>query len=341
MTIEPITVACVGAGNWGKNQVRAFATLPKCRLKYIIDITPATLQKMRLQYPQAVSTSDIGQALQDPEVRAMVIATSAPTHYRLAKACLLANKDVFIEKPMVLDVNEGMELIELAERYHLHIQVGHLLLFHPAVTMLKQLLDQGHLGTLKYIYTQRLNLGTVRSDENALWSLGPHDISLANFLLEGEPADVTAVGGSYLQKNIEDVVFLHLEYPGQRSVHIHVSWLDPHKTRRVTLVGSQKMAVFDDMQTVEKLRVYDKGIQQDSYETFRESFGLRDGDIVIPSIPNIEPLRLQAEHFLACVTTRQQPLVSGPQGLSVVRTLQQADVMLRSGSSRNTRLRAA
>lgn len=335
--MDPVTVACVGAGNWGKNQVRTFATLPACRLKYIIDITPATLQKMQLQYPQTVATSEIGQAIEDPEVQAIIIATSAPTHYRLAKAALLAHKDVFIEKPMVLDLIEGMELIELAERNNLLIQVGHLLLFHPAVTSLKLMLDRGDLGTLKYIYTQRLNLGTVRSDENALWSLGPHDISLANYLLASEPVTVTAVGGSYLQKNIEDVVFLHLEYPGQRSVHIHVSWLDPHKTRSVTLVGSRKMAVFDDMQMVEKLRIYDKGLQQDSYETFRESFGLRNGDIVIPSIPNVEPLRLQAEHFLLCVATRQQPLVSGPQGLSVVRTLQHADAILHQSSSHGSR----
>jgi predicted dehydrogenase len=246
----------------------------------------------------------------------------------MAKKALESGKDVFIEKPMVLDPAHGEELIDLAKRKSRLIQVGHLLLFHPAVLLLKRLVDSGELGTLHYIYTQRLNLGTVRSDENALWSLAPHDLSLANYLLNASPARVSCSGACYLQKHIEDVVFLDLAYPDGRIVHVHVSWLDPHKTRRITLVGSKKMAVFDDMEPVDKVRIYDKGIANENYETFQESFGIRNGDILIPSISSAEPLRLQAEHFVQCVANRTRPLVSGKEGLSVVHILRQADECL-------------
>ena len=241
----------------------------------------------------------------------------------------MAGKDVFIEKPMVLDLEQGENLVNLADCAGLLIQTGHLLLFHPVVTYLKSLIHGGELGTLHYIYTQRLNLGTIRTEENALWSLAPHDISLANYLFDAEPIAISSEGGRFLQESIEDVVFLHLQYPNNRLAHIHVSWLDPHKTRRVTLVGSRKMAVFDDRDPSEKLRIYDKGVAGEGYETFRESFCVRIGDIVIPNIPNAEPLRLQAEHFLSCVATRSQPLVGGREGLSVVKTLQEADRLLK------------
>lgn len=324
-----IGVACVGAGAWGRNQIRVFAALPAAKLSFIVDSSPSVAEWARSQYPGVVATSDLQAALSDPETKAVVIASPARTHYSIARQALLAGKDVFIEKPMVLDPEEGEELVASAERGGLLIQTGHLLLFHPVVAYLKSVIQSGELGKLHYVYTQRLNLGTIRTDENALWSLAPHDVSLANYFFDAEPIEIAAEGGRFLQQAIEDVVFLHLTYPSGRLAHIHVSWLDPHKTRRITLVGSRKMAVFDDRDPAEKLRIYDKGIAEEGYETFRESLGVRNGDIVIPSIPNVEPLRLQAEHFLSCVATRKPPLVGGREGLSVVRILQAADRLLR------------
>jgi predicted dehydrogenase len=324
-------VACVGAGDWGKNHVRVYAALPSAFLKYIVDVSPQTIAAMRSRYPDTTVTADLETVLADPAVRAVVIASPASTHFATARAALRAGKDVFIEKPMVLDPNDGEELVRLADHGGLLIQTGHLLLFHPAVTYLKKLVGAGELGDLHYIYTQRLNLGTIRTEENALWSLAPHDISLANYLFGAEPAAIPSDGGRFLRETIEDVVFLRLQYPGNRLAYIHVSWLDPHKTRRVTLVGSRKMAVFDDMEPSEKLRIYDKGVAGGDYETFPESLNVRIGDIVIPNIPNVEPLRLQAEHFVSCVATRSRPLVSGHEGLSVVKILQTADRALACG----------
>ncbi len=337
MTTPLVGVACVGAGNWGKNQVRAFANLAEARLRYVVDPAPAVLNRMRAQYPGVVATRDPGEALADPEVHAVVIASPPSTHHATARAALLAGKDVLIEKPMVLDPAEGEDLVALARSTGRLIQVGHLLLFHPVVRYLKDMVTRGEFGSLHYIYTQRLNLGTVRRDENALWSLAPHDVSLANYIFDAEPLAVFARGGCFLQEEIEDVVFLHLEYPGGRLAHVHVSWLDPHKVRRATLVGSRRMAVFDDMETSEKLRVHDKGVSREGYETFRESFAIRNGDIVIPSVPLVEPLRLQAEHFVACVIERREPLVNGQAGLSVVRTLHEASNLLRQARGRPAR----
>lgn len=330
MTERPIGVACLGAGAWGRNQIRVFAGLPGCQLKYIVDLSSSALEQMRSLYPQAMPLPDLASAIADPAVAAVVIATSAPTHAAHARDALLAGKDVFIEKPMALDCADGEELVRLAEERGRIIQVGHLLLFHPAVAYLKDLVQRGELGTVHYAYTQRLNLGTIRSDESALWSLAPHDISLLNYLFDAEPVEVSARGGRFLQSEIEDVVFLSLQYPSGQLAHVHVSWLDPNKTRRVTLVGSRKMAVFDDMVTTEKLRIYDKGASRECYETFRESFDVRTGDILIPNIPVVEPLRAQAEHFLTCIRTRQRPMVSGEEGLAVVRIIQRADAELRS-----------
>jgi predicted dehydrogenase len=334
VTTPIIGVACVGAGNWGKNQLRAFAGLTEARLRYVVDAAPAVLGRVRSLYPSAKATTDLRDALADPGVDAVVVASPPATHHAAAKAALLADKDVLIEKPMVLDPAEGEELVEIARGRGRLIQVGHLLMFHPVVRYLKDMILRGELGTLHYLYTQRLNLGTVRKDENALWSLAPHDVSLANFFFDAEPLSVHARGGCFLQNHVEDVVFLHAEYPGNRFAHCHVSWLDPHKVRRATLVGSRKMAVFDDMESAEKLRIHDKGFSREGYETFLESLSVRNGDIVIPSIPLAEPLRLQAEHFVSCVIERRQPLVGGREGLSVVRTLHAASALLRQERSR-------
>ena len=258
-----------------------------------------------------------------------MIATTAPTHYRLCKAALEAGKDVYVEKPFVLDVQEAQKLIGLAADLDRILRVGHLLENHPVINHLKQMISNDEIGRIHYIYSQRLNLGTVRGDENALWNFAPHDISSILYLLGKEPTDVSARGQSYLQRDIEDVVFLTLNFGDESMAHIHVSWLDPHKSRKVTIVGSQKMAVFDDLESAEKLRIYDKGADfSTDYDTFAEYIGLRFGDITVPYIKVGEPLRIECEHFLDCVRERKQPLSDGPDGLRVVKILSAAQLSL-------------
>ena len=328
---QPIPIAVVGLGNWGRNHLRTLAGLPQCRVKYMFDHDPATIAQLGPLYPRIEVADGLERILGDDQVRAMVIATSARSHGELARRAIEAGKDVFIEKPMTLRIDEGRQLVKAAERRGTLIQVGHLLLFHPAVAMLKQMIRDGDLGRIHYIYSQRLNLGVVRSDENSLWSLAPHDISLANHLLGDAPHGIDAIGGAYLRPDIEDVIFMTLTYPGGRIAHIHVSWLDPHKVRRLTIVGSAKMAVFDDMEPVEKIRIYDKGAQATEYDSYGVAVKVRTGDTLIPAVPNGEPLREQALHFLDCVRRRQRPRVDGRDGLEVVRVLQEATGQLHSG----------
>lgn len=317
-------IAIVGLGRWGRNHIRTFANLNDCEVKFLWDLSPQAIAAQLRAWPALRAADSLDQILADPQVQAVVVATSARSHYAIAGAVLQAGKDVFIEKPMTLDVAQGEELCALAERNGRLIQVGHLMLFHPAVTYLKSLIDSGELGEIYYVYCQRLNLGLVRTDENSLWSLAPHDLSLVNYLLSASPVSLKATGGCYLQKEIEDVIFITLVYPGGRIAHVHVSWLDPHKIRRLTIVGSRKMVVFDDMETTEKIRIYDKGISRLEYENFGELLSVRSGDIHIPSVPNTEPLKVQAQHFLDCVRGRRRPLVDGQCGLAVVRALTEA-----------------
>ena len=328
--IEPVGLAIIGLGNWGRNHVRTLASLPDCRVHYLYDKRPEAVQTQLRTYPHLRSARSLEEIWNDPRVEAVVIATTAATHGELAEAALLAGKDVFVEKPMTLSVEQGERLCELAERDARIFQVGHLLLHHPAVQYLKRLIADGELGDVQYVYSQRLNFGVVRSDENSLWSLAPHDISLIDYLMEASPVAVRATGGCYLQTGIEDVIFLNLTYPRGRIAHIHVSWLDPHKVRRLTIVGSRKMAVFDDMQTTEKVRIYDKGVQRLEYENYGELMSVRTGDILIPSIPNTEPLKAQAQAFIEAVCTRRPPLADGRHGLAIIRTLNEATRQLQS-----------
>ena len=295
-----IEVAVVGVGGWGKNLARNYFQIAEANLRYVCDLDENKLEAARIQYPGVLTTNNFDEMLTDTELDAVVIATTAPSHYPLAKAALLANKDVYVEKPFVLEVAEAEELVELAESTDRILMVGHLLEYHPVVIKLKQMIDSGELGDIYYIYSQRLNLGTVRKDENALWNFAPHDISSILYLLDKEPVDISARGQSYLRDGVEDVVFFTLTFADNSMANIHVSWLDPHKVRKLTIVGSNKMAVFDDLEANEKLRVYDKGAQFTSdYDTYAEYIGLRFGDITIPYIKSGEPLRAECMHFPA------------------------------------------
>jgi predicted dehydrogenase len=324
-----INIAVVGAGAWGKNHIRVFSELPNVRLKYVCDSDPSKLAFVRKAYPQSQAVENLNPILQDPEVRGVVVASSAISHYSLSKEILSAGKDVLVEKPMALNEKDAKEMLEIAEKKDQILMVGHLLIYHSVVDRLKEMISSGELGKIHYIYTQRVNLGVIRQDENALLSFAPHDLSVILHLIEEKPVVVSAHGESYIQKGIEDVVFLSLRFSDGKMANVHLSWLDPHKVRMVTIVGSKKMVVFDDMETSEKLKIYDKGVKSPSYDTYAEYLSLRYGDITIPNIKMVEPLRAEAEHFIHCIESRANPKTGGREGAAVVKILAAAQQSLK------------
>jgi predicted dehydrogenase len=326
-----VTLGQVGLGYWGPNLLRNFNGLAQARVKVCCDLDEAALRRVAGQYPGLQTTADYGELLSDSEVEAVVVTAPTPAHYELAKAALLTGRHVFVEKPIALAVDEAEDLAALAEARGRVLMVGHLLMYHPAVARLKQMVDGGELGEVYYLYASRLNLGQVRRSENAMWSLAPHDISVALYLLGEEPEAVAAQGLTYLQPGIPDTVFLTLRFASGRAAHIHVSWLDPHKVRRITVVGSQKMAVFDDVDSTEKLRIYDKGVQRPAYDSYGDSLSLRFGDIHIPRIDMREPLRLECQHFIDCIVNGQTPLSDGRNGIQVLRVLEAGQQSLEMG----------
>jgi predicted dehydrogenase len=316
-----LNVGIVGLGHWGPNLMRSMSRIGRVRLKYACDLDEDKRMKLTGQYPETRFTGNLEELLADNELDAVVVAAPVLAHTALARRVLQAGKDVFVEKPLALSPSDAEDLIELATERDRILMVGHLLEYHPAITRLKEIVDSGELGEVFYVYTHRLNLGIIRQDENALWALAPHDLSVSTYLLQQEPVEVQATGRSYLKKGVEDVVFGTLHFGDGKIAHLHVSWLDPHKERKITVVGSEKMAVFDDMSRDEKLKIYDKGVQKPEYESDGEYTNLRFGDIAIPHIPNDEPLKLECEHFVGCLIERKQPGSDGYSGLRVVRIL--------------------
>jgi len=333
---KPIGIAVVGAGGWGKNHVRNFAAIPESDLRYVCDRHEGIRDSMAALYPSVQVVGDMQKAFADPAVSAVVVATHAPSHFEVADAALRAGKDVFVEKPLCLSGERATALCKLAEERGLILMVGHLLLYHPAVDRLKELIDTGELGDVLYIYSQRVNLGVVRQAENAWWSLAPHDISVANYLLGAFPEAVSATGSCYLQaeRGVEDVVFATLHYPGGRMAHVHVSWLDPHKTRKLTVVGDRKMAVFDDTSPDQKLAVFDKGVEPPATLSYEQGVRIRTGDILIPALKMAEPLRRECLAFLDAVRTRKAPVADSASGLHVVRALEGGARSLEQGGAR-------
>ena len=322
-----VRTAVVGCGYWGKNLVRNFSRLSDLRV--CCDTDPELRKKTAAAHPGMEIRADYDMVMNDAEIDAVILATPAPLHAEMAIAALERGKHVFVEKPLALSRGDAERMVAAAEAAGRVLMVGHLLEYHPAVNYLKQLIESGELGDVYYIYTQRVNLGKVRSDENALWSLAPHDIAIILYLLEEEPTEIMASGQAFLQEGIEDAVFVTLRFASGRVAHVHVSWLDPHKERRVTVVGSQKMAVFDDMEPMEKVRVYDKGVDRSQteapdYETYAELLQLRIGDVLIPRIPADEPLALECQEFLRAVETGQPPRSDGADGMAVVGVLEAA-----------------
>jgi predicted dehydrogenase len=319
-----LRVAVVGTGAWGKNLVRNFSQIPEAELACCCDSDEGRRKAIAQGYPGVATTGNFDDILADGSIAAVIIASSAVAHYPLAKAALEAGKHVYVEKPLALSTVHAEELVSLAETKKLKLMVGHLLLYHPAVTYLKEIVDSGDLGEVFYIYSQRVNLGKIRQDENALWSFAPHDISVILYLLDRLPESVSARGESYLQQGVEDVVFVNMKFPDRKMAQLQVSWLDPHKVRKITIVGNKKMAVFDDTESVEKLKIFDKGVSGVSYESYGDSLTIRFGDIKIPHVSMTEPLRAECKHFIDCIIEDKQPLTDGTDGVRVVRILEAA-----------------
>jgi predicted dehydrogenase len=330
---EKVNVAVCGAGYWGKNVIRAFNDVAAAQLRYVCDLDESLLAALKIRYPNIRMTTAYDEVLGDDEVRAVAVVTPPGSHFEVARRALDAGKDVFVEKPMTLSVEDAKALVAFAEARGRILMVGHLLEYHPGLWKLKQLIDDGELGEILYICCRRVNLGQVKRGENALWSLAPHDISTVLYLLGEEPLTISARGESYLQQGIHDIVFVTLQFSSRRLVQIHVSWLDPRKAREMMVVGSKKMAVFEDTRPTEKLVVYDSGITgvRENFESYQDFLTLRFGDITIPRLDGREPLVLETRHFVECVRTRQRPRTDGRNGLRVVRVLAAAQASLDRG----------
>ena len=317
-------IAQAGLGAWGKNLARNFDELAD--LVWLCDADESTRREFASRYRRARVTGDFDEVLADQAVEAVVVATPVVTHYELARRALEAGKHVFVEKPPAMRTDEMEELCELAEERDLVLMPGHLLLYHPAVKTLKDLIEAGELGEVLCVYSNRQNLGVIRKHENALLSLGVHDLSVILHLLGEEPAEVWAHGNAFLTEGVEDIVFCYLRFPSGKIAHMHLSWLDPHKMRRITVVGKEKMVVFDDMELERKVTIYEKGPWQPS-ETWGE-WQTRTGDIFSPKIPNDEPLRLECRRFLELVAGEGDPVRPAQDGLAVVRALEQLQTSL-------------
>jgi len=324
--VTDVRVAQVGLGKWGQNLVRNLDVLG--RLTWLCEASDERREAFAQRFPNARTTASYEELLADPELEAVVLATPVPTHHALAKQALEAGKHVFVEKPPAMRAGEMEELVALSEERGLVLMPGHLLLYHPGVRKLKELVDSGDLGDVLCIYGNRQNLGTIRKDENALWSLGVHDLSVIQYLIQEEIVEAAAHGHAFLNEGVEDVVFCYLRFASGKIAHMHLSWLDPHKMRRLTVVGRDKMAVFDDMELDHKITVYDKAPEQpsDSYGEWRT----RTGDTFSPKLSNAEPLKLECQHFVRLV----QEGWDGREmrdGLEVVRALELLTGSLRDG----------
>lgn len=321
--MKRVRIGVLGAGAWGKNHVRTIAAMGEAELSGVADVNAGVRDKLARQYPATLITDDPAKVIEGSD--AIIVATPARTHAELAMRSMEAGRPTLVEKPFALTVADAERMADMAARKKVPLLVGHLLEYHPVVERLRSMIQEKALGEIYYLYSQRVNLGQIRPDENALWSFGPHDVSVALFLLGEAPVTVAAQGHSYLQKGIEDIVFLHMNFRSGVMAHVQMSWLDPHKERRLTVVGSRQMAVFDDMASREKLRIYDKGVDRPpEYRSYGESLTIREGDIFIPRVPNTEPLQVQLQHLVRVARGEEQPRADAQDGVRVVRVLESA-----------------
>jgi predicted dehydrogenase len=318
-----IVLAQAGVGYWGKNHFRVFSGLKDCRLKICCDKKKEALEKIVKDDTCEVKvTTDFDDIIKDKKIDAVVITTPSETHSELAIKALSSGKHVFVEKPLALNIADAEKMVKVAEKNKKILMVGHLLLYHPAVKLLKSYVENGSLGDLNYMYSTRVNLGQVKAEENALWSLTAHDISVAIYLVGKIPGEVSATGKCYIRDSVQDIVFVSLSFDNKTMAHIHASWLDPHKVRQFTVVGSKKMIVFDDMAATEKIRIYDKGVDWQRNESSYDAFlTLRQGDIHIPKIDMVEPLKVECQNFIDSIKNKTTPAADGRNGLQVLRVL--------------------
>ena len=328
-----VTIAQFGCGYWGPNLLRNLVSNKRCRVKTVVDSSKERREYVKGLYPAVAVTGNGDDVINDPEINAVVIATPVQTHFELATNLLKSGKHVLIEKPMARTVDEVKEIGRLADENKLTAMVGQTFLYNAAVRYVKKLIDSGELGAIRYIYSQRLNLGRIRSDVDALWNFAPHDISIIQYWL-GDPTPVSIVkhGIDYIQKGIDDVVFLNIIYPDKVMANIHVSWLDPHKIRKITIVGSKKMVVYDDIAD-NKIAIFDKGIDtmaklgenMDFDNPNFQTFSHRSGDVLLPKINFQEPLKVEVDHFIDCIIKDYKCLTGPDHALNVVKILSAGD----------------
>ena len=325
-----IQIGVVGCGYWGPNLIRNLKQNPECHLKVLCDVSEQRLRHMIRLYPDLGTTTRFDELVNDPALDAVVIATPVRFHYEMAKACLEAGKHVFVEKPMARTAAEGEELVELAQKQQLVLMVGHTFLFSPAVRRMKEIIEAGDIGEIQYISARRLNLGLFQKDINVAWDLAPHDISIILHLLEEQPSTISCQGSSHVTRGIEDVTMMYLNFRKNRCAFVQNSWLDPKKVRQMTVVGSQRMIIYDDTEPLEKLKIYDARVEvPPHYDTFAEfTYSYHYGDAYIPYIKQDEPLKLECQHFLDCIHHGQIPITGGQLGLEVVRILEAASESL-------------
>ncbi len=332
---KTIKVGVVGCGYWGPNLIRNLRQATDCHLATLCDLSEDRLRHMRKLYPDLATTSRFEDLLENAELDAVVIATPARFHFEMAKAALYAGKNVFIEKPMARTTAECEELIALATKQGLIIMVGHTFLFSPAVRRMKEIIDAGDIGKVQYIAARRLNLGLFQKDINVAWDLAPHDISIILHLLDEKPLSVSCQGSSHVTKGIEDVTMMYLSFAKSRCGFIQNSWLDPKKVRQMTVIGSQRMIVYDDTEPLEKLKIYDsRVVVPPHYDTFAEfTYSYHYGDAYIPYVKQDEPLKLECQHFLDCIQNGTTPITDGQLGLEVVRILEASSQSLRQNGA--------
>lgn len=333
---NPIRIAVIGAGYWGPNLVRNFSHLAGSEVRLVCDLDQGRLDHVKALYPSVEVTRDVDDAIGSSDVDAVCIATPVATHYTMAKDALAAGKHVLVEKPLTSSLEEARELVQLAKKQDRVLLVDHTFQYSPAVEKVKEIVRGGDLGDVYYVSMSRLNLGLFQKDINVVWDLAPHDVSILNYVLETLPDTVSAQGNSNILPGIEDVAMVTLNYPENVIAYLHVSWLDPSKIRRSTFVGSKKMLVYDDVEPLEKIKIYDKGVDGPRhYDTFGEfQFSYRYGDIYTPYLDSTEPLQVECRHFLECIRGEAAPKSGGQDGLNVVRVLEAAQRSLRNGGSR-------
>jgi predicted dehydrogenase len=333
--LKKLNIGVIGCGYWGPNLIRNFRALADCKLKAICDLSAERLSHMKVLYPEVEGTTDFNHMLNGAGLDAIVIATAVKTHHPLAKAALLAGKHVFVEKPLAASVAESEELNAIASKKGLILMVGHTFLYSAPVRKIKELVDAGDIGEIRYINARRLNLGLYQKDINVTWDLAPHDISIVQFILGEMPLTVNCQGTAHVTPGIEDVTSLCLNFRKERTAIIQSSWLDPRKVREMTIVGSKRMIVYDDVEPLEKIKIYDARVETPPrYDTFAEfQYAYHYGDMYVPYIKQVEPLKVECQHFLDCINNDAVPLTSGEKGLELVRVLEAASQSLKQGGA--------